>query len=458
MKDSSNQDGIAAAGLTKKEVDWNAVWVGEYRKFSRVACHQPVPGGRDAVIDFLKSLKARNKAAWIRLQALRAIRTQLRSQGLPDDELDEVQLRLKQVADGERKDRVVLELGPGEPGVIDPNEPWVIQLLRTELRVRHLSLATEKAYAQWITRFSGRYNLRTEADWLAVGSFQVREFLSQLAVDGKVAASTQNQAFSALLFVFTHILKRDLDANDVIRAKRPERLPMVLAEEEIEQLFSFMEGTELLMCRMLYGTGMRSNECLRLRIKDIDFSMNQILLHSAKGAKDRAAILPDCVRDELAQRIERRRRQHEQDVADGYGAVYLPFALARKYPNAEREFGWQYFFSALRLSRDPRSGRVRRHHLHKDWLSERFKVAVKAARLSKPATPHTLRHSFATHLLEAGVDVRTIQQLLGHKDLKTTMIYTHVMRSGVTGVMSPLDRLNSKTTNHREKNTHRKPK
>jgi integron integrase len=334
----------------------------------------------------------------------------------------------------------------GEPGLIDPSEPKMVQRLRTELRVRHLALKTEKAYVQWVVRFIERFSIAADSDWSEVGSDQVKTFLTELAVEGKVAASTQNQALSALLFVFKNLLDRKLAIVDAVRAKKPQRLPVVLSPSEIEQVFLMLQGNDLLMGRLLYGTGMRGKELVRLRVKDLDFERDQIVIRDGKGQKDRVTLLPELIRDELIELVERRRRLHELDLAAGQGAVYLPLALAKKYPKAATQFGWQYVFAADRLSRDPRSGAFRRHHVHDDTFSNAFKLARNTSRLRKPATPHSLRHSFATHLLESGIDIRTVQQLLGHKDVNTTMIYTHVLRDGVARVKSPLDSLVSPTS------------
>lgn len=431
-----------ATDALRPRTDWGAIWLAAYRRTLRVSANQPIPSGREPVVNFLQSLVKKNKPAWQRLQALRAIRAELTRQGQSSPELDEIEQALRQRAAAEKAANTAQqELEPGDPGIIDPQAPWIIQKLRAELRVRHLALATETAYVTWITRFSQSARVATEQDWQAVTSQQVRDFLTQLAVEGNVAASTQNQAFSALLFVFRHILKKPLQADDVVRAKKPERLPLVLSPEEVQRLFLYFDGIDLLIARLLYGCGLRIKECLRLRIKDVDFAMNQIIVRDGKGQKDRVTLLPATIREELERHIEVRRRQHESDLANGQGVVFLPHALARKWPAAEREFAWQYVFAARRVSRDPRTGRMRRHHLHQDAMQDRFKMAVQAARIPKPATPHTLRHCFATHLLEAGVNIRTIQQLLGHKDVATTMIYTHVMRRGVSGIESPLDRL-----------------
>ncbi len=442
----------------RKTTDWAAIWLERYRKFLRLTAGQDIPGERETVVAFLRSLVNKDKPAWQRLQALRSIRVQLAKQGQSNPDLDEVEQKLKSFAATEKVEHPAVEdLGQGDPGVIDPNEPWMAKF-RAEVRVRHLALATESAYVNWLNRFSARFGIISQNDWQAVQNGQVRTFLTELAVDGNVSASTQNQAFSALLFVFKHILKKPLDSTDVVRAKKPERLPLVLAKEEIEKLFLFLYGIDLLIARLLYGSGLRIKECLRLRVKDVDFAQNHILIRDGKGQKDRVTLLPTTVRDELELWMETRRKQQATDIEAGHGRVFLPYALARKWPNAAIEFGWQYVFAANRLSRDPRSGKVRRHHLHSDALQSRFKSAVAAAGLRKPATPHTLRHCFATHLLEAGVDIRTIQQLLGHKDVATTMIYTHVMRHGVADVQSPLDRLAETKERGQQAQYLRKPK
>jgi integron integrase len=330
---------------------------------------------------------------------------------------------------------------PADPGPLDPAEHEVIRSLRTRLRTQHLALATEQAYVQWVKRFAARFHIEQQDAWGTVGAQEVRQFLSELAVEQHVAASTQNQAFSALLYLFKHVLERELKDINALRAKMPQTLPVVLDEQEIEKVFAHLKGVPLLMARLQYGSGARGKEILRLRVKDFVFARNLMIIRRAKGGKDRATVLPKLLHEELRVKIEARRRQHADDLARDQGTVYLPDALSRKYPNAPREFGWQYLFAAARISRDPRGGERRRHHMHADYFPTAFRAAVLAAGIDQPATPHTLRHSFATHLLEAGTDIRTVQQLLGHKDVSTTMIYTHVMRHGAMGVTSPLDRL-----------------
>jgi len=414
---------------------WDRLWLNRFHDFLRKAELPLTSLDPETVIAFSRSLVKAQTPTWQRLQALRAIRNNARMQGSQTPELQEIEDKLHQMAAAERRSE------PAEPGPLDPNEDEVIRLLRTRLRTQHLALATEQAYVQWVKRFAARFHIEQRDQWSTVGAEQVRQFLSELAVDGRVAASTQNQAFSALLYLFKHVLERDLKEINALRAKTPETLPVVLDEKEIERVFANLSGTSLLMARLQYGSGARGKEILRLRIKDFEFARNQLIIRRAKGDKDRATVLPKILHKELQERIEARRLQHADDLGRGQGTVYLPHALAKKYPNAPREFGWQYLFAAVRTSRDPRSGERRRHHLHADCFPAAFRTAVLAAGIDKPATPHTLRHSFATHLLEAGTDIRTVQQLLGHKDVSTTMIYTHVMRHGALGVTSPLDRL-----------------
>lgn len=270
----------------------------------------------------------------------------------------------------------------------------------------------------------------------------VEAFLSDLAVRGKVSASTQNQAKSALLFLYREVLGIDLPWLDgVTQAKVSRRLPVVLTVDEVQQVLAGMTGTVGLMGRLLYGTGMRLMECVRLRVKDIDFARLEILVRDGKGGKDRVTMLPKSLAAPLQAHLLNVRALHKEDLAQGYGEVYLPYALERKYPNAGREWGWQYVFPSVKLSADPRSNKTRRHHLDEKGLQRAVKQAVRDAGLVKPVTPHTLRHSFATHLLEGGYDIRTVQELLGHSDVSTTMIYTHVLNKGGRGVVSPLDKI-----------------
>jgi integron integrase len=324
----------------------------------------------------------------------------------------------------------------GVTGKIGP--PMLLDQVRQRLRVKHYSVRTEQAYVGWIRRFILANGKRHPRE---MGEREVEAFLTLLATKGNVAAGTQNQALSALLFLYREVLKLELPwMESVVRAKRPRRIPVVLSREEVTRLLSAMEGQTWVMAALLYGTGMRLMECIRLRVKDVDFGRGEIVVRDGKGGKDRRVPLPLRLREPLQAAIERACLLHASDLAEGLGEAWLPHALARKYPNAAREAGWQYVFPSPQHSIDPRSGKTRRHHVDDSVLQRAVRGARKLSRIDKPATCHTLRHSFATHLLEAGHDIRTVQELLGHKDVATTQIYTHVLGRGAGAVLSPLDR------------------
>lgn len=309
--------------------------------------------------------------------------------------------------------------------------------VREVARLRHLSLKTEESYLQWIKRFwyfHGKRKLRT------LGAQEIRAFLSYLAVDQHVSASTQNQAFSAILFLYRDVLKMEMPNIDgVERAKQIRKLPVVFTQREARAVLSFISGTNRIMAGILYGSGLRIMECLRLRAKDVDFARLQLTIRQGKGAKDRLTMLPKSLVEPLQLQLTKVKAIHDQDLAEGFGAVYLPDALDRKYPQAAQSWGWQYVFPANQRSVDPRSGAVRRHHASETGLRRAVNAAIRKAGIVRAASCHTFRHSFATHLLEAGYDIRTIQELLGHKDVKTTQIYTHVLNRSKLGVVSPLD-------------------
>ncbi|MCJ7550789.1 MAG: integron integrase [Anaerolineae bacterium] len=305
------------------------------------------------------------------------------------------------------------------------------------LRLKHYSIHTEEAYVNWIRRYILFHNKRHPLD---MGAAEIKTFLTHLAVEENVAASTQNQALSALLFLYRMVLHTDLDGSiDAARAKKPARLPTVLTKVEVRQVIGAMSGLHRLLAQLLYGSGLRLMECLRLRVKDVDFEMRQITVRDGKGACDRITMLPESLCAPLREHLLGVKRLHAEDLAHGHGCVYLPDALERKYPNACIEWGWQYSFPSTRIAKDPRSGVLRRHHIHESSLQKAVRAAAKAAGIVKPVGPHTFRHSFATHLLESGYDVRTVQELLGHKDVRTTKIYTHVLNKGPLAVRSPLD-------------------
>ncbi len=321
----------------------------------------------------------------------------------------------------------------------DPSssEPKLLDRVREIIRIKHYSIRTEQAYLQWIRRYIRFHGKRHPRE---LGADALTAFLSDLAIRGQVSATTQNQALNAILFMYREVLKIQLPwIVDVQRAKRPHRLPVVLTRGEVKGILAQLEGTIWLMAAMTYGGGLRLLECLRLRIKDLDLDRGELTVRDAKGQKDRITMLPRMLVDPLRTHLARVRHLHETDVAGGFGRVHLPFALDRKYPNADLEWGWQYVFPASKRSIDPRSGVERRHHASPEALQRAIKNAVRKANVIKPASVHTLRHSFATHLLESGYDIRTVQELLGHSDVKTTMIYTHVLNRGGHGVVSPLD-------------------
>jgi integron integrase len=331
----------------------------------------------------------------------------------------------------------VIAEGPSPPGLAPP--PRLLDRLRAALRARHYSLRTEESYAHWVRRFI-LFHGKRHPD--TMGEPEINAFLSSLATAGKVAASTQNQALSALLFLYRHVLEKPFpEMPTLVRARRPARLPVVLTKNEVRRVLAHLAGEPRLVATLLYGSGLRLLEALRLRVKDLDLSRNEILVRDGKGQKDRVTMLPAALKPDLAAHLKAVKAQHERELARGGGDVHLPDAIRLKYPGAAKSWPWQYVFPAARESADPRSGEIRRHHLPETHVQRAVKKAVEQAGITKHASCHSLRHSFATHLLESGYDIRTIQELLGHRDVATTMIYTHVLNSGGRGVRSPLDGL-----------------
>jgi integron integrase len=318
-------------------------------------------------------------------------------------------------------------------------KPKLLDRVRQAIRARHLSRNTEQAYVAWIKRFIFFHGKRHPAE---MGEVEIGQFLSSLACEFHVSASTQNQALNAVLFLYREVLERNIGLiQGVVRAKRPSRLPVILTKEEVERLLGGVRGTPWLMVMLLYGAGLRLMECCRLRVKDIDFSRNQIAVRAGKGDKDRYTMLPAAVKEPLLRHLQAVKRQHEDDLKRGLGRVSLPNALDRKYPNAGSSWGWQWVFPASSHYTDRTTGERRRHHLHESVVQRAVKEARVRAGIAKPASCHSLRHSFATHLLEDSYDIRTVQELLGHADVSTTMIYTHVLNRGGRGVRSPADAL-----------------
>jgi integron integrase len=314
----------------------------------------------------------------------------------------------------------------------------LLDQVREATRRLHYSIRTEDAYVDWTKRFVLYHGKKHP---LEMGEPEVIAFLTHLAVQREVAASTQNQALSALLFLYKNVLGRPLNRLDdeVVRARKPQRLPTVFSRAEARAVLAQLDAVAWLAASLMYGSGLRLMECLRLRVKDIDFDQVHIIVRDGKGRKDRATLLPASSVDPLRRQIEHVRALHDSDLRDGFGRVHLPHALAAKYPGADRQPGWQYLLPSSRRAVDPRTGIVRRHHLAESARQKAVKRAIRAAGVLKPASCHTFRHSFATHLLESGSDIRTIQELLGHKDVRTTMVYTHVVKAGPLGVRSPLD-------------------
>ncbi len=435
--------------LTQIEKEWFPRWVDRYRSFLSLNHDDLLVVSEELAINFSQSLLTTKTVAKFRLQAVEAIENY--SLLIPDAEvadLREMKIKLNRAIKNPDLDKAVRRNVPGstedlqirnriedEFRSIDPAEPQFVQRLRREMRLQRYAYATESAYVGWVQRFA----LAFRGDIDSLREPEIRAFLSELAVEADVAKSTQRQAMSALLFYFEKVLGRSLEYLDINVSEKNRKLPVVLSREEISALASQFAGRDRALFGLMYGAGLRHKEARRLRIKDLCFDRGQILVREGKGDKDRITMLPAFAAGLLEDQVRNARQQHELDLGQGFGEVYLPHALERKYPNASREFSWQYLFPSRQLSRDPRSEKYRRHYIGESLFCSKFKQALKKCGIEKNATPHTLRHSFATHLLESGSDIRTVQELLGHKDVATTMIYTHVMNKPGVGVKSPAD-------------------
>ena len=316
-------------------------------------------------------------------------------------------------------------------------EKKLLEQVKDILRAKHYSPRTEETYLDWIKRYILFHQKRHPKD---MGEKEIEAFITHLATQANLAASSQNQALSAIIFLYRHVLKIDVQVStQIIRAKKAERLPTVLSKAEAVAVLRQMDGVTKLMTQILYGAGLRLMECLRLRIKDLDFANHQIVVRAGKGEKDRFTPLPESLVEPLQAHLKKVHQLHQKDLADGFGEVHLPYALERKSPNMPKDWNWQYVFPASQRSIDPATNQIRRHHIDETTLQRAIKSAAQRAKITKPVSPHTFRHSFATHLLQNGYDIRTVQELLGHKDVKTTMIYTHVLQKGAMAVRSPLD-------------------
>ena len=325
--------------------------------------------------------------------------------------------------------------------VSSKKEKMLLDEVRDFMRLKHYSIHTERTYCDWIKRYV-QYHSMTSREDLQDAERKIEQFLTHLAVDSDVSPSTQNQAMNALVFLYRKVLKQPLNEEiNAVRAAKRTNIPVVMTREEVRQIINLMEGTPQLIVKILYGSGLRIMEAVRLRVKDIDYQMKQLTVRSGKGAKDRFTTFPESIIPLLENHLAKVKILHEQDLAQGHGEVYLPYALGRKYRNAGIEWGWQYVFPSRNVSKDPGSGKIRRHHVDPSVVNKAIKVVARKIELKKQISAHTFRHSFATHLLERGTDIRTIQALLGHKDVSTTMVYTHVLQQGGHGVLSPLDDL-----------------
>ncbi len=429
-------------GSREQSLKWAWVW---FRKLAAFHERPPEPSWQfsaDDVIAYLRSRRDQHVPAWKRMKIIVGLidfRHHVQQQSCDDlrplkSKMQEI-IRIEKVKEGE------LPTINDVPGVIDPNEPDAIQAFRKAIRAEGLSFNTEKAYVKKLRAFMKERHVSCLADFDSVTEIDVEDHLSTLAVDGNVAASTQNQAFHALLKFFNAVLKRDMGRIEAIRADKGNFIPTILDQQEVLQVLSGLRGVHRIVGRLLYGCGMRISEALRLRIKDLDFANRQIEIRDSKFEKSRLVPMPDSLVDDLTRLVDSRRALHDDDVAEGTASVYLPFALDRKYPAAHRELKWQFLFASQRFSRDPRTGRLHRHHLRRDTFAERLREAVNSSGLLKRITSHTFRHCFATHHLWSGTNLREIQHLLGHAEVKTTEIYTHVRNPHASAVMNPLDQL-----------------
>ncbi len=430
-------------GLDENDRVWFPRWLRRYALTFPKGLTDELPVNRDTTLRFSRSLLAAGAPAWQRWQAVRSLEC-YRDLVLGRSEPDLSTIIATLAQKGKQERNLDLHVPPTEEelarirGKVDRAEPELIRTMRGDMRVLNYSMATEKAYARWVKRFMGHVG---STDLALFNERDVESFLTKLAVEEQVAASTQTQAQSSLIFLYECILGIRLGFLNTVRVKRPESMPVWYSREEIRRLLEHLVGMHRIMFLLIYGSGLRHKECRRLRIKDVWFDEGRLLVRDGKGQKDRMTFLPKEVIPELQRQIAWATQQHQQDLEEGFDKVYLPFALSRKYPNAGKEIGWRWVFPSRQRSRDKRSGKVWRHHISEEQFANALKTAQKATGITKNGVPHSLRHSFATHLVEDGTDLPTVQKLMGHKDIETTMGYVHV-EVGLNGrLQSPIDRL-----------------
>lgn len=425
-----------------QQIKWAQIWFGQLAKFHGQKVSTGWDFAPEHLIAFLRSKRDAGVPAWKRMKMITGILLFRDSiQKKSTDEFRWIHDKMQQIMGMERAKREGYESIDEAVGHIPSNESDAVQSFRIALRKAGHPLTTERAYVRKLKAFMSARGLTRLKDFDRIAGRDVEAHLTDLAVDGNVAPSTQNAAFHGLLKFFTLVLKREMGEIRAIRASKGRQIPTVLSTEEVRNVFSHLNGVQLVIAKLLYGCGMRISEALRLRIKDLDFENRLIEIHQSKGGKSRLVPMPENLVEPLKRWMASREVLHRHDVADGTASVWLPYAVQRKYPNANSEFRWQYLFASARLSRDPKTRRLHRHHILAATFSSHLRRAVETAELHRHVTGHTFRHCFATHLIWSGTDIRTIQELLGHSDVKTTMIYTHVLNRSDITVTSPLDRL-----------------
>ena len=436
----------ACKNLRDNDRVWFPRWVRRYALAHRGGVNDDLPVNRHTVVSFSKSLLESGAPAWQRWQAVRAVecyRDLVLKVTQPD--LSDIVMTLASLGKQERNIELDAPPTPEEltmlRGNINRGEPEIIQRMRGEMRVLHYAMATERAYVRWVKRFSGHVG---SLDLEQFGEQDIGSFLTKLAVDGRVAASTQNQAQSGLLFFYGCVIGKEIGCINALRVKKSESIPVWFSRNEIERLLEHLSGVHRLMFLLMYGAGLRHKECRRLRIKDVCFDDQHIIVRDGKGNKDRITFLPEQAEPELSRQIAVAKQLHLLDLEEGFEQIYMPHALAKKYPNACKDSTWKWVFPSRQRSRDKRSGLVWRHHIAEEQFANALKVAQRRAGIEKNGVPHSLRHSFATHLVEAGTDIQTVQKLMGHKDIETTMKYVHMRPTLGDSVKSPVDSLAAK--------------